>query len=199
MVRRRHRILDPISRQKFPDQREKQQHDQKRRQRLYNRLYRKSYLFILAWGVRMFYILLFSIICFWHNVPHGYSKEVVLYKEIETYTYISGKTPKNSTDLTIQTSHDKYVTDISGISVPDFNKGDTLIIERNVFDKPIYFSEVSWSVKYSFGVKFAAYFAVLFITLISFAFNNGLDLYTNKLLKIIIATDLLTMGCYFLN
>jgi hypothetical protein len=175
----------------------KTDYGKKGRRRLYNKIYRKSGLFVLAWVVRLAYVILFIFACFLHGKRSSHKMEVVLNKEIESYTYVSAHSAKNGTDLYIETDYDSYNIDISRMSFPNFNIGDTLLIERNLFGKPIYFGKTGWTVVYSIGIRFGFYFAVLFATLISLAFNNGLDRFTNKLLKLITVTNLFAMGCYF--
>ena len=189
----------PEQRKRFLDQLAKNQQRQKRRRRLYNKMYRKGFPFVSAWLVRIIFIALFISVCFLHHKHGSYATEVVLFKEIDQYTYMSGRSLRSGASLYILTDHGEYYVNISRMSFRDFNKRDTLVIERNIFGRPIYFSRIGWTVAYPFGINFKFYFVVLFATLISFAFNNGLDRpFTPLLLKIITAFNLFAIGCYFL-
>ena|SRR6218665_2114137 len=189
----------PEQTERFLDQQAKNQARQKRRQRLYNRKYRKSCLFVSAWAIRITFVTLYIAVFFLHDRHGSYTKEVVLDKEIEEYKpFSSSKPPRRGVNVHIQTDHESYTANIIQMKFADFIKGDTLLIERNVFDKPIYFRKAGWGAAYPFNASFRYYYMVLFVTLISFAFNDGLDRFTNKLLKIIMALDLFAIACYFL-
>lgn len=188
----------PQQREKFLDQVERSELRQKRRRRLYNRMYRKSCLFISAWIVRSVFILLYVAVLFLHHTHGSYSKEVVVDSEVEKHVpYSFSRPPKRGVIFNIHTNQCRYSENVIQMRFTDLKRGDTLIIERNIFGRPIYFYKDSWNAAHRFSIGFRYYFVVLFATLISLAFNNGLDRFTNKLLKIIVAVNVLAILCYF--
>jgi hypothetical protein len=183
------RLLRQLDQRQFLEQ---------RRNRLYNKKYRKGLLFISCWTVRLLYIILLLVVSFIHRTPNGNRKEVVVDRYVDRYISRSKSGSRIVTNLYITTNKSNYQSNFGDQYPPNFNVGDTLIIEQNIFHKAIYFSKTEWRLKYWISLNYRYYYIVLFFTIISFFFNDGLDRFTNKLLSIIMATNLIAMACYLL-
>jgi hypothetical protein len=171
----------------------------KRRHRLYNRKFRRSFIFIATWTVRLLYFALFILVLIFHNKIGSLQNEIVQEKNIESYTSTSRRGTRKVTTLYLKTDRDSYTSNIGDTRLPPFNAGDTIIIERNIFGKPIYFLKENWNWKYGIDVNFVYYYIVLFITFISMFFNDGLDRFTAKILWIAWTIDIMAIACYFLT
>lgn len=171
-----------------------------RKKKLYNKIFRKSGLFIFSWTIRVLYFILFITVACLHSTPSTVSKEVLLHKTIDRYTGSSGRNGSSRAISTLYFSTDKdtYIADISGLRIPAFDKGDTMLIGRNIFNKPNLFGKEGWNNSYLLTVNFSNYFIVLFLTLISLFFNDGLDKHTKKILWGFMIVDIVTIFCYFL-
>lgn len=171
----------------------------KRRRRLYNKKYRKSLFFVSIWVGRLIYIILFFVVLFLHDKSGSLRKETVLNKNIESYTRTTRRGSYRVTTLSIETNFKSYVSEFGDKYPPSFNIGDTLIIERNIFNKPIYFTKSNWNLKYWIFTNPIYYYIILFLTLISLFFNDGLDRFTDKILLIIWSANIISIAIYFLT
>ncbi|MFN7910411.1 MAG: hypothetical protein ACK5QC_01225 [Bacteroidota bacterium] len=169
----------------------------KRRRRLYNRKFHGSFVFIATWFIRLIYLILFVIVLIFNDKSGNTRPEIVQDKKIESYTSVSRRGSAKITTLFFTTNFERYTSNIGGISIPAFGVGDTILIERNIFNKPIYFTKQGWYLKYGIDVNFICYYIVLFVSLISLGFNDGLDRFTKKLLLIILTIDIVAIFCYF--
>lgn len=169
----------------------------KRRRHLYNRKFHRSFIFLTAWFIRLIYFVLFIIVIFFNDKSGDTRPEIVQDKKIESYTNVSRRGSTKITTLFFTTNFGNYTSNIGDTRIPVFGYGDTILIERNVFNKPIYFTKQGWYLKYGIDVNFAYYYIVLFVSLISLAFNDGLDKFTKKLLLIILTIDIVAIFCYF--
>jgi hypothetical protein len=157
---------------------------EKRKSRLYNRKFRKSPLFIVSWLLRLIYIAGFASISFFNDLSNGFTEEIVLEKEIKSATVRQETTTIKDATMFLKTNKDNYSFNVTGIRVPKVNVSDTILIERNIFNKPTYFTKQGWIIKYAVQLNFVFYYFVLFIAFISLFFNNGLDKFTKWLLLI---------------
>lgn len=171
----------------------------KRRRKLYNRRFRKGYFYISAWVVRIVFMGLFLFATFFHDKPSSYRKEIVISKKIEKRVVASRRSGLKSliTTLYLETNYDNYSSDINKMR-PIIEIGDTIIIERNILNKPIYFREMDWPYKFGIIVYCPFYFMVFLTTLISLSFIDGLNRFTINLLSALIVIDLAAIICYFL-
>jgi hypothetical protein len=172
----------------------------KRRRRLYNRKYRKSFFFVSIWAGRLIYIILFVVVSFLHDKSGSFRDETVINRNVESYINTSRRGSSNRvTTLTIETNFKSYTSEFGDKYPPAFNIGDTLTIERNIFNKPIYFTKSNWHLKYWIFTNPIYYYVILFLTLISLFFNDGLDRFTDKILLIIWSANIIAIAIYFLT
>jgi hypothetical protein len=169
---------------------------EKRKARLYNRKFRRSPLFITSWSLRLIYISAFASISFIRDLSKGFTEEIVLEKDIKSATVQNETATIKNATLFMKTNKGAYRIDVTGIRVPKVEVLDTILIERNIFNKPTYFTKQGWIIKYALQLHFVFYYFILFTTFISLFFNNGLDKFTKRLL--IITTLLSATGilCY---
>ena len=134
-----------------------------RKKRLYNRLFKKSPLFIASWAARGLFVILFLTVACLHTTTFSISKEVIQSSYVSRYK-TSGRYGGSRiiSTLFFNTNLDNYSANISGISIPICNEGDTVIIEKNIFNKPNFFTEPSWGRKYYLMVNFQSYYIVLY-------------------------------------
>jgi hypothetical protein len=163
---------------------------------LYNRKFRRSPLFITSWSLRLIYISAFASISFIRDLSKGFTEEIVLEKDIKSATVQNETATIKNATLFMKTNKGAYRIDVTGIRVPKVEVLDTILIERNIFNKPTYFTKQGWIIKYALQLHFVFYYFILFTTFISLFFNNGLDKFTKRLL--IITTLLSATGilCY---
>jgi hypothetical protein len=170
---------------------------QERRKRRYNRKYRKGLFFRASWASRIIYLALFVFVSIFYNHSKGFARETVL----NVGTDYSYRSPKYSlskiTTLYFETEKHNYTAYVTGIKVPEFKAGDTLLIEYNIFGRPIYFTKDEWHMKYGINANFIAYFLILFATILSMFFNDGLDRFTDKILMIVWFLNLISIGIFF--
>jgi hypothetical protein len=138
-------------------------------------------------------------VSFLHKKTGSFRDEIVLNKNIESYTNTTRSGTYKVTKLYIETNFKNYTAKFGDNYPPNFNVGDTLTIERNIFRKPIFFSKSSWNVKYWIHSNFIYYYIVLFLTLMSLFFNDGLDRFTDKILLIIWSSNIIGIAIYFLT
>jgi hypothetical protein len=168
-----------------------------KKKKRYNHLYRKSLFFKASWAIRIIYLLLFILVSIFYHHSKGFASEKVL----NVGTDISYRSPKYSlskiTTLYFETDRNNYNAYVTGIKVPEFKAADTLLIEYNIFGRPIYFTKEEWPMKYGLNANFIGYFLILFVTILSMFFNDGLDRFTDKILMIIWFLNLITIGVFF--
>lgn len=174
-----------------------------RKFRLLNRKFRKSPFYISAWIVRILYILVLILLFIKHYDPISVSEEIIEYKNIELYTSTSGgrygSTKTNHADLTLVTNKDTYYTSLIGVKSPSYDIGDTIYIEKNMFNKPIYFFKQNWNIKIAISFPFIFYFLILGSNFISMFFNNIQDKSTVVFLTITMLISILSIAFYFLR
>jgi hypothetical protein len=195
MRRPRHTIE---SRKKILLQIDKRYTSEQRKRRLYNRVYRKSFIFIGAWAARIIYILLFISVMVFNKSSGGFRNEKLISKSVDSY--VSHSKYRNGavvSTLYLETESNSYESNISNVDVPELFINDTLQIERNIFGKAIYFTKKDWGIKYSISTNFVIYYMILFLTVISFFFNDGLDLFTSKILWLCYAVNIIAIAVYF--
>ena len=172
---------------------------EKRRRRLYNRKYRKSFFFISVWVGRLLYFSLFVIVCSTHEIINTTRQEVLNNCEIEEYQAHSRRGSYQVTEVSLETQYGHYFAKLINVDLPKLVTGDTVIIVRNYYGKPIYFTQKSWSLMYGLTNNLIFYSFILFPTFVSFFFNDGLDRFTDKLLLLIWAADVIAISLYFLT
>lgn len=167
------------------------------KRRRYNRLYRKSYIFISAWAIRIIYFFLFIIVILFYDISKGWSDEILLSKKTETYITHTKRGVIETTKLYFETNYHSYTANISRDRPPEMYANDTINIERNIFGKSIYYSKADWGLKYALEHNFTLYYIILFFTMISFFFNDGLDPFTNKILWVIYSINFTAIAYFF--
>ncbi len=170
-----------------------------RRRRLYNRKYRKSLFFISVWVGRILYFSLFIIVCSTHEIIKTTRPEVLTKCEIEEYLGHSRKGSYRVTEVALETQYGHYFAELIDVDLPKLVSGDTVTIARNYYGKSIFFTQPSWSVRYGLTNHLIIYSFILFPTFISFFFNDGFDRFTDKLLLLIWAANIIAIGLYFLT
>lgn len=184
----RMRILKRVERSQFLD---------KRRRSLYNKKYRKSFFFISVWAGRMIFIILFIVASVLHSKSYSTRKEIVINKYTDSYISRTKRGTYRMTDLHIETKFQRYLSKFKNDTPPDFKVGDTLLIERNIFHKPVYYTKSNWNSKYWIEFNFIYYYIILFLTIVSLFFNDGLDRFTDKILLIIWSANIIALIVYF--
>jgi|GEM_PF-1786626 len=173
-----------------------------RRRRLYNRKYRKTPLYVLARALRLLSMLFFLCVLLFNEKSGSYREERVLENDSEVYykrvtgRYSSGEKRK-VTIISVSTDDGNYSSDFGTSSVPAFKVGDTLLVERNIFNKPIYFSKKGWNLAYSIRTYAEWYVVTFLVVLISLFFSDGLDRFTDKIIWVGWTLSLVALYCYF--
>lgn len=169
--------------------------------KVYNKQFRKTPLFILSWAIRIVFILFFILVIILQTKSSCFTEEIVSQKYIDRNiesSKLSLDTSMAISTLYLETNLGKYSADISGLHIPGFDINDTLLIHRNLFNKPIYFGQHNWLYRYELSSNLGAYLFVLFLTLISLFFNDGQDKFAKIILWIFSIVDILAIVCYFL-
>lgn len=173
---------------------EKQIFLKNRRNHLYNLKFRKGILFLSSWIVRGLFFCLFITVLFTHQIVNSSSKEILQSKQIERIE--GGKGAKST--LYLRTNNGDYTADISGKRIPPFEEGDTIIIQKNFYNKPVFFTKPSWFICYDLSINIILYTSVFFLTLISAFFNDGLDKSTPAIILSITFINIITILFYFI-
>ena len=164
------------------------------------------------WAIRLAYLLMFFVIVFTDNISGGYSDEIVKSKESESYMVYrrrgrqsySSSQPYLKTIIDFKTNKNYYSADFRNGNTPYFSIGDTLQIERDILNKPIYFTKEDWDLKYSItsyfdDILFFINLLLVIFTFISFAFNDGLYKFNNMVLKFVCTNIVISSSIYVLD
>lgn len=168
-----------------------------RRRRLYNFKYRKSIFFVSIWIGRVTYFLLYFIVCFTHELVKTNKEEVIFGMEVNTYQTQSQKSGYSVTEISMETNYGDYSANLTNVSLPKLSTGDTITIAYNYYGKPIFFTKNNWHLMYGLENNLIFYSFILFLTFISFFFNDGYDSFTDKLLLIVWTANIIALGLYF--
>jgi hypothetical protein len=163
----------------------------------FNKQFRKTPLFIGSWVIRLACLLFFITAIAFHNTTSSINKEILTERNIKRDSSFQAQTQIIST-LYLTTNKGRYIGDISGKTIPAFAVGDTMLIQKNLFGKPTFFTKKDWPYKYELDYGLEIYYIVLFLTLISLGFNDGQDKFTKKILWIFMIADIVAVVCYFL-
>lgn len=194
-----------MSRSKLPDNKKAQLRENLDKQltlkaeekKIFNKQFRKTPLFISSWLIRVICLMFFITAIALHNTTSTINEEVLIERQIKRDSSFQTQTQVIST-IYITTNKGYYTGDISAKSIPGFGVGDTMLIQKNLFGKPTFFTRKYWPYKYELDYGLEAYYIVLFLTLISMGFNDGQDKFTKKILWIFSIVDILAVVCYFL-
>ncbi len=171
-----------------------------RKEKLYNRIYRKSNFFICTWVIRLVFFSSFFVVLYFDDKTTSTHKEVVQTINTESYTSYSRKRQlyEQITVFYIETNVGKYESSIRQGKRLSVIKGDTLTISTNIFGKAVYFTKDNWQFIYGIdGFMLIYYLVFLLPTFISCFMNNGLESFTSKLLWFICLADIFAMIFYF--
>ncbi|MES2513944.1 MAG: hypothetical protein V4580_07350 [Bacteroidota bacterium] len=163
----------------------------------FNKQFRKTPLFIGSWVIRIACLAFFISAMALHNTTSSINEEVLIERTIKRDSTFQAQTQVNST-MYLTTTEGHYIGDISGKTIPGFQVGDTMLIQKNLFGKPTFFTKKDWPYKYELDYGLEAYYIVLFLTLISMGFNDGQDKFTKKILWVFMIADMVAVACYFL-
>jgi hypothetical protein len=163
----------------------------------YNKQFRKSPLFISSWVVRLTCLAFFITAIALHNTTYTINQEVLTERHIKRDSTFQAQTQVIST-MYLTTTKGNYVGDISSKTIPGFDVGDTMLIQKNLFGKPTFFTKKNWPYKYELDYGLEVYYVVLFLTLVSMGFNDGQDKFTKKILLIFMIADIVAVVFYFL-
>ncbi len=173
---------------------------QERKSRLYNRKFKKSPLYISSWLVRGIYLLLFVTVAIFQNFSVSNEVEKILFSSVtidSTKIMPDGSTKQISDRLHFTTNVQKYSISLAK-PMPEMFKEDSVLVTRNLFNKPIQMVKKSTGFVYQIPINYyIAYIVILFLTLISMLFNDGLDSYTKRLLWAIMYINGIAIFMYF--
>ncbi len=166
-----------------------------RKNRLFNRFYRKSLFYRMTLLVRVSYVLLFVIVLFLYNKPHKFRNEQ--FEQCWSDLTYSGRSANDV--IYIKTNYATYHTSKNFHNCSQFKAGDVIKVEHNYFGKPIHFTMDGWDKKYGIYTNYIYYYMLLFATLITFFFNDGLDFFSHKLLYVFYVVNFLSMIYFFIS
>lgn len=190
----RERISEDFKRFVLYMKREEQKLDARKR-RLYNRYFKKSLFYWSSLIVRLLYIFLFGLVFIFYNKPKEfrYEKFVAFEKE-----YTSGSRYTTNDNCLVTNINTYHIS--KDFRNYDFLKTDDLLmVEYNVFNKPIHFKQEGWNIKYGIYKNYIYYYMLLFATCITFFFNDGYDAFTMKLLYVFYAVDIISIILFFIT
>jgi hypothetical protein len=167
----------------------------KRKQRLYNRFYRRSLIYISTLVLRIIFLTFFTWIYFYQGGSGKISDEVVVTRE--SGIYLQSRNMKVA-KLCFTTNIDSYEAHFEWTGMPNVSPGDTIQIEHNIFGKATFLTARGWNGKYELSLNWILYFIIGMLTIVSFSFNDGLDPFTDKILWVAWTIDLFAFTYYFL-
>ena len=138
--------------------------------------------FRTTWLIRLIYTILILLQLTIGRISNGFNSEIVVEKSVEhgsSGSRFSGRSQSYSTTY-LTTDKDSYTLYYSGVG--DLNSGDTILIERNILNKPIYFTKDKWDNKYEMNL-YRLYYVLFGLTIFSFLLNGK-----NKTTRIILWT-----------
>lgn len=165
--------------------------------KLHNQQFRKTPLFIFSWIIRLAFLIFFVSAISLQHTTSNISEEILIERNIKRDSSFQTQTQVIST-IYLTTNKGHYTGDISNLSIPGFDVSDTMLIQKNVFGKPTFFTRKHWPYKYELSYGLEVYYIVLFLTLISMGFNDGQDKFTKKILLGFMIIDVISILCYFL-
>lgn len=163
----------------------------------FNKTFRKSPLFISSWLIRLAFIAFFIAAISLQHSTATIHEEVLVERHIKRDSSFQTQTQVIST-IYLKTNLGNYTGEISNLSIPGFDVGDTMLIQKNLFRKPTFFTRKNWPYKYELNYGLEVYYIVLFLTLVSMGFNDGQDKFTKKIILGFMIVDIITVFCYFL-
>ena len=163
----------------------------------FNKTFRKTPLFISSWIIRLAFLIFFVSAISLQHTTATISEEILIERQIKRDSSFQAQTQVIST-IYLTTNKGHYTGDISNISIPGFDKGDIMLIQKNLFGKPTFFTRKHWPYKYELSYGLEVYYIVLFLTLISMGFNDGQDKFSKKILVVFSIADIVAVVCYFL-
>lgn len=164
--------------------------------KLLNKQFRKTPLFIGSWVIRIACLAFFLTAIMLHNTTSTINEEVMVERHIKRDSSFQTQTQVIST-IYFTTNREHYTGDISSKIIPGFGVGDTMLIQKNLFGKPTFFTRKHWPYKYELDYGLEIYYIVLFLTLVSMGFNDGQDKFTKKILWIFMIIDIIAIALFY--
>lgn len=167
--------------------------------KLYNSNLRQSLLYKFSLLIRFFYIILLSLNLICADLLSREQEEIIDEAYEEHVASASLRTGKVSALYTnhILTNVDSY-TIYGKVANSTFEKGDIIVIERNIFGKPIYYSKINEEYKYPINIS-RMYYIILFWTIISLLLFFTSFKASKKLIIFISLIDLLASIVFFVS
>lgn len=173
--------------------RQRQLKDDARKRRLYNRYFRKSLFYISSLVVRAAYFVVFVIVFLNYNTTSFSRPEI--YEQCWNEQYGGGRNSRTFNYL--KTNYGSYHLSTDFRDCGMFDQDEPVMVEYNVFHKPIHFYQQGWEVRYGIYKNYLYYYILLFATFLTFFFNDGLDRFTIGLLYGFYALDLISVVAFF--
>lgn len=176
----------------------------KRKQRLYNRFYRKSKRFRVSWILRISYILIFFYLSFSDYYIQSVSTETVCQSERNSYIVYSKNGNYRELNMDFITNKDHYSGYFIREFPPPIYKNDTILIFIDLFSQPRFFMEKGWPKSYPIYYYFDRVFGLInlllvIITAISLAFNDGLYRFNDQVIRFTCVNIGISAGIYILS
>lgn len=167
--------------------------------KLYNSNLRQSLLYKFSLLIRFFYIILLSLNLICADFLSQQQEEIVVEAYEEHVASVSSNTGRISALYTnhILTNIDSY-TIYGKVANSTFEKDDIIVIERNLFGKPIYYSKTNEEYKYPINIS-RMYYIILFWTILSLLIFFTSFKASKKLIIFISIIDLLASIVFFVS
>lgn len=190
----RERITEDFKRFVLSMNRQEQKQEARKR-RLYNRFFKKSLFYKSSLIIRLLYIVLFIVVFLFYNKSKGFKNEQFIAFEKE----FAAGSKFSTNEFCLVTNVNTYHISTNFRDYDYLKKGDMLKVEYNIFNKPIYFKQDNWNIKYGIYKNYIYYYMLLLATCLTFFFNDGYDAFTNKLLYVFYAVDLISLVLFFIT
>ena len=162
-----------------------------------NETFKKSGWYKFSLSVCFLYLSFFIFIYFLDDRFSNTQSEVVQWVKHTMDEHVYRGTNWSSNSFEIKTNVNTYSLGDRGYGL-NVEQGDTVIIERNLFGKPIYYTELDWNNKFSLRPNYF-YYAIFILTLIALAaWYWKLFLWT-FCVKWMGLADLIAFIAYFVN
>jgi len=196
----RKRTLTPEEQKKYSKEIAQKKKAEEEEHKLLNKKFRKSLFYISSLTIRFIFITLFFIVLFCHEITGSAREEIVTAKDFANNLSVGkyGRTNKTKM-LYLETDRGEYNIDVKGQFIPPFETNDTLLIERNILGKPIYFTKSGWPLKYSIPLNFLYYCIVLVFTFFSLFLNDGPGKFIYGILILAMMLNIIAISGYFLS
>ncbi len=170
---------------------------EQRRRRLYNRKYRRGFIYLSSLSIRIAYAILFITALATQDIGSSSVSEEVTSTRRSTVEEQGRGGAYTVSKLVFSTTTRTYVYKNNRKTLPPLEEGDTVIIIKNILGRPIFFTRSDWGIEFPFPNGLSIHLMLCILSIISFFFNDGLDMIGRRVVIGVAFLDLVLAYNYF--